>query len=81
MYRESFFLNFSILSSFSVNGTQALQVNQKCLKCISIMNLPPANKNLLIIRLLFSLNPLSHNIGILHKEISISNLINNPTAS
>ena len=34
---------------FLVNGPRALQVNLSCLKCISEMNLSPANKILFII--------------------------------
>ena len=38
-----------ILSLFLVNGPQGLYVNPGFLKCISSINLSPANKNLFII--------------------------------
>ena len=50
MYLESpVSLKFFIRSLFLVNGPQALHVYPGCLKCISGINLPPANKNLLTI--------------------------------
>ena len=47
MYRESpAYLNFCILSSFFVNGPQALHVSPGYLKCSLGINLSPANNNL-----------------------------------
>ena len=49
-YRESLIsINFCILCLFFVDDPQALYVNPDCLKCISGINLSPANKNLLTI--------------------------------
>ena len=48
---------FKFLNSFFVfskwNGPQALYINPGCFKCISGINLSPANKNLLSISLIF----------------------------
>ena len=42
-------LHFLILSLFLVNGPQALKVKPGCFKCISGINLSPANKNVFTI--------------------------------
>ena len=53
IYRESpVSLSFCIFSLFLVNGSHALYVNPGCFKCISAMNLSPANKNFVIILLI-----------------------------
>ena len=48
-----FFFNFWILSLSSVNGPQTLSVNPGCFKCISGINLSPANKNVFTVSLSF----------------------------
>ena len=47
MYLESpVSVVFCILSLFLVKGSQALYVNSGCTKCISDINLSPADKNM-----------------------------------
>ena len=41
-----------MLSSFLVNGPQALYASPGCLKCNPVINLSPANENLLTISLI-----------------------------
>ena len=56
MYRESpvsLNLNFWILCLLFINGPQALYVNSDCFKCVSGINLSPANNNLLFLFYLF----------------------------
>ena len=78
---------------FFVNGPQALYVNPGCLKCISCLNLSPANKNLCAIsfsfisciNLLIPLNQkrnfkTNSNTGILLRCLFIPKLRNNPLA-
>ena len=50
------FIFFFTLSLLLENDSQAQQVNPSCLKCISGINLSPANKNLLTIHLFISIN-------------------------
>ena len=62
---------------------QALYVNPGCLKCISCINLSPANKNFLTISfilhfVLTCLNKRESTKGILLKGVFISKLLNNP---
>ena len=62
-----------------MNGPQALYVNPGCLKCISGINLSPANKNLFIISFtLYFENKRSCNKGIQLKGVLIPKLLNNP---
>ena len=51
-----FLLNFWILSLFFENGSQAQYVNSGCLKCISGIDLSPANKNLFKIHFIPCIN-------------------------
>ena len=73
-----FYFNFCIPSLFLVNGPQEIYVNLGCLKCISGMNLSPANKRFFIILfILYLQNRISSAIGNLLKIFSfISKLLN-----
>ena len=44
-----------------MNGPQALQVNPGCFKCISDINLSPANKTLLTILFIYTFNEVAFN--------------------
>ena len=53
-----------------------------CLKCISSMNLPPANIKLFTVSfILYLLNKILPDRGILRKGLFNSELLNNPHAS
>ena len=55
-------LNICILPLLLGNGSQALHANPRCLKRISGMNLPSANKNLFNISFIDVLIPSKQNI-------------------
>ena len=90
-YRESAFpLHFSIFSLFYVSGPQALYVNPSCLKCISGINLFPANKNVLSISIILylvlscftnNLNKRGRTKGLSLEGCFFSKVLNNPLAS
>ena len=83
IYIYIFFPIFSIFCIFLLlfaNGPQAQYLNPGCLRCISGMNLSPANKILLITALIFQ-QKISANNGTLCKGDLIPNRLNNPPAS
>ena len=77
---------FKFLDSFFVYSKwSASTINKSgCFKCISGINLSPANKNLLTISFIFIhcvQNKISPSIGTLLNGVSIPNLLKNPFAS
>ena len=76
IYRESaVFLNFFFLPLLFINVQQALYGHPGCLKCISSINLSPANKNLLTISFILYLVLTCNNKGILLKDVFIPRLL------
>ena len=66
---HKFFNSFFV----SVNGPQTLQVKPGCFKCISGINLSPANKNLFTISFIFvHLNKILPKNGILFSSALIN---------
>ena len=87
---STFPLHFSIFSLFYVSGPQALYVNPSCLKCISGINLFPANKNVLSISIILylvlscftnNLNKRGRTKGLSLEGCFFSKVLNNPLAS
>ena len=75
-------LNFCILALFYINGRQALYVNPDIVKCISVINLSTANKNVFAISfILLSSNKIGPTKLILLKDVFIPRLLNYPVAS
>ena len=74
----SCFFKFFIRSLFLVNGPQALYVNPGYLKCISGINLSPANKNVFTISFKTK-KDLTKEFDL--KVILIPRILNNPLGS
>ena len=76
-------LDYFTFSLLLANDWLALKINSVCLKCISGINLPPANKTFIFnfIFVLYSQNKIRPNMGIWVKVVFISKLLNNQLAS